>query len=413
MLLVPPMSSPTAVNDYAAVLSQRVAAERLTLAAEWLQQLRQVIAVPADNVFPSAQLLDHIPALVEEIAFSLIGPGDREIAANTAVIAKARELGQLRHAQRASVHQLLHEYEILGDLLETFLVEETERLSLRPSPAECFMVQRRLTHAVRVLMRTTVDTFISEYTTTIQDQSERILAFNRAASHELRSPIGTLMFAGALLDKDVVRQDSQRLAKVAATVRASAERLAWLVENLQRLARVGGDALDVPSRQRVEIGALAADVAHQLDEMAQTRKVTVRVEPNLPAIVADAARLELVLLNLVSNAIKYSDASKPECVVEIGPAADPPGADAICAFRVSDNGIGIPASDQPAIFDRFFRAHAHRDTELGVTGTGLGLAIVGDCVQALGGSIRCESTPGRGTNFIITLPCEPPPPDTV
>jgi signal transduction histidine kinase len=405
------MSSPIAVNDYAAVLSQRVAAERLTLAAEWLQRLRQVIVVAAEDVFPSAQLLDHIPALVEEIAFYLIAPGDMEIAANTAVIAKARELGQLRHAQRASVHQLLHEYEILGDLLETFLVEETERLSLDPTPDECFMVQRRLTHAVRVLMRTTVDTFISEYTATIQDQSERILAFNRAASHELRSPIGTLMFAGALLDKDVVREDPKRLGKVAATVRASAERLAWLVENLQRIARVNGDPLDLPTRQRVDVGALAADVAHQLDEMAAARKVAIRVEPKLPTIVADAARLELVLLNLVSNAIKYSDANKPECVVEIGAASDSPSGSAECAIRVSDNGIGIPASDQSAIFDRFFRAHAHLDTELGVTGTGLGLAIVGDCVQALGGSIRCESAPGRGTSFVITLPCEPPPLD--
>ena len=112
-------------------------------------------------------------------------------------------------------------------------------------------------------------------------------------------------------------KDPQRLGKVAATVRASAERLAWLVENLQRIARVGNDALDLPNRQRIEISSLAADVAHQLDEMAAARKVSVRVQPDLPTIVADAARLELVLLNLVSNAIRYSDASKPECVVEI------------------------------------------------------------------------------------------------
>jgi len=63
-----------------------------------------------------------------------------------------------------------------------------------------------------------------------------------------------------------------------------------------------------------------------------------------------------------------------------------------------------PEADKPAIFDRFFRAHAHLDQELGVSGTGLGLAIVVDCVQALGGNIHCESRPGEGTAFFIILP---------
>ena len=69
-----------------------------------------------------------------------------------------------------------------------------------------------------------------------------------------------------------------------------------------------------------------------------------------------------------------------------------------------DNGLGIAEADQSAIFDRFFRAHAHRDQELGISGTGLGLAIVVDCVGALGGSIHCESRAGEGTSFFITLP---------
>ena len=67
--------------------------------------------------------------------------------------------------------------------------------------------------------------------------SSRIKSCNRAASHELRSPIGTLRFAGALLENEAVRQDPLRLAKVAGTVRSSAERLSWLVENLQRITQ--------------------------------------------------------------------------------------------------------------------------------------------------------------------------------
>jgi len=256
------------------------------------------------------------------------------------VMAKARELGILRHEQQASVHQLLHEYEILGDILEGFLIEETARLGLRPSTDECFQVQHRLTRAVRVLMRTTVDTFVAEYTSTIQGQTERIQAFNRTASHEMRSPIGTLVFAATLLDTDAVRQDPQRLTKVVATVRSSAERLTWLVENLQRIARLG-DTVDVPSQRRVDLGVLATEVVRQVKEMADARGVTIRVTEGLPTLVADPARLELVLLNLVSNGIKYADASRSEPFVEIA-SADTPGetADQSVTIRVLDNGLG-------------------------------------------------------------------------
>jgi signal transduction histidine kinase len=400
------MISATA-EDYAGVMSQRVAAESRTLAARWLVRLKEILTVATNEVFASDHLLDHIPALVVEIAAYLNAPTDNEIAANAAVMEKARELGVLRHEQHASVHQLLHEYEILGDILEVFLIDETDRLGLQPSVAQCFQVQHRLTRAVRVLMRTTVDTFVAEYTATIQSQTERIQAFNRAASHELRSPIGTLVFAAALLDTEVVRQDPGRMTKVAATVRSSAERLTWLVENLQRIARMG-DTIDVPSQQRVDLGMLATEVARQVGEMASARGVTIRVAEGLPTIVADPAQVELILLNIVSNGIKYADAAKRDSFVEIASAEAPTDEIHTVTIRVRDNGLGIPAADLPTIFDRFFRAHAHLDGELGTGGSGLGLAIAGDCVKALGGAIRCESVDGQGTTFYITLPSNQP-----
>ena len=72
-----------------------------------------------------------------------------------------------------------------------------------------------------------------------------------------------------------------------------------------------------------------------------------------------------------------------------------------------DNGLGIPEADRVAVFERFFRAHTHLDAQLGVTGSGLGLAITADCIQAMGGTIECESTVGVGSCFMITLPLKP------
>jgi signal transduction histidine kinase len=396
------MDTTTATDGFAGIVSHRIGAERFTLASHWLARLKELLTVEANDVFPSDQLLDHIPSLIGEIASYMSAPADEEIAANAAVIEKARELGRLRHEQRASVHQLLREYEILQELLETFVVAETERLGLSPAAAECFEVLRRLTQSSRTLMRTTVDTFVSEYTSAIQERNDRIGAFHRMASHEMRSPVGTLMFAAAALQMDHVRADPRRLDKVVATIHTNAERLSWLITNLQRLAQFE-EPLDVPSQQRFDVHALASEVARQLEDMASARTVALRVATfDVPRLSGDQARLELVLLNLVSNAIKYSDSDKPERFVEVSAAMDEGRKS--CSIAVRDNGLGIAESDLQTVFGRFVRAHAHLDREHGVDGTGLGLAIVADCVKALGGTVRCESTPGVGTTFVVTVP---------
>ncbi len=395
----------TTLDTYADLVARALAAERTSIAQQWLVRLHAILDVPAVEVFPSADLLDHIPTLIDDIASYLRAPEQEEIAANAAVIDKARELGMLRYHQNASVHQLLREYEILGEILEEFVADATARLHLTPTPADCFEVVGRLTRAVRTLMRTTVDTFIAQYTAVIEERNDRIDKFNRMASHELRTPIGTLVFAATLLANRDITSDSRRLDQVVSVVRNNVDRLSWLVQNLQRMARLD-QALDTPNHQRVDLEVLAKEVRRQLEEMAVARGVDIRVGP-LPTIVADPARLELVLLNLVSNGIKYRDPDKSQPVVEILSIHAPDDDSTMCAFEVRDNGIGIPADALEAIFQRFYRAHEHLDTTLGVSGTGLGLSIVVDCVKALGGAIACESSPGEGTAFRVTLPCTP------
>lgn len=395
-----------ATNSYVGTLSQRLAAERVGLSARWLARLKELLPVEANDVFPSEQLLDHIPVLIGAIAAYLRAPADEAIAANTAVMDKARELGALRHEQQASVHQLLREYEILAEILETFVAEETSALGLSPTSDECFEVLQRLMRSTRALMRTTVDTFVAAYTATIQERNDRIKRFNQMASHELRSPVSTLLFAGTLLAADIGRADPERLAKLGATVRSNAERLSWLIDNIQRLTRLT-DPLDTASEQLVEVSTIAAEVSRQLTEMAAARGVSIEVAPNLPAVTVDPARLELVLLNLVSNAIKYSDSAKSTPTVNVGVVSNAEtGSMTIC---VRDNGLGIPQAAQEAVFDRFFRAHAHLDGKLGVSGSGLGLTIVAECVRAMDGSVRCESAEGEGTAFFVTLPDGPRP----
>lgn len=393
-------------DSFSGIVSQRMTAEAVALSAQWFTRLKELLPVAANEVFPSEQILDHIPLLIADIGLYLQAPEDEEIAANAAVIEKARELGALRHSQQASVHQLLREYEILGEILESFVGVEAARLPLQPTAIECFEVLRRVTRATRTLMRTTIETFIAEYTSTIQERNERLKTFNRMASHELRTPLGTLLFAAAALDQPVLQGDAQRLARVAEAIRSNTQQLARLVENLQRIARLS-ESPDAPNVQEIDITAIADEVGRQLQDMAAARGVSIVVHEPLPTIVVDPARLELVLMNLVSNAIKYSDPQKATQAVQISSRASESGS--AVEILVSDNGLGVPEGLQDTIFDRFTRAHAHLDETLGVSGTGLGLAIVAECVEAVGGRIVCKSTVGEGTTFIVTLPRTPGP----
>src|SRR5689334_14019882 len=119
----------TVSAGYAERIAGRIHDESHALAADWLARLDSLLAVDLNAIFPTSHLLDHIPLLIGHIADYLRAPSDLEIAANTLVIEKAQELGQLRHAQRASVHQILREYDILAEILEQFVANESVTLA--------------------------------------------------------------------------------------------------------------------------------------------------------------------------------------------------------------------------------------------------------------------------------------------
>ena len=385
-------------TGFSEAMADRIAAEHALLAARWFARLRDLLPVDANEVFPTDSLLDHIPSLIVDISAYLKAPEEEAIAANTLVVEKARELGTLRHEQRASLHQVLREYQLLGSILLRYVEDESIRLMLTPPPAECVAVVARLHHAVAVLLQETVETFVALYTQTITDQSERLRQFTRMATHEWRQPLAPISTAVSLLRSPVL-SDAQR----AQTVDLIARNVTSLVDmtyKLERLARVEGGA-DNASLQEVSIAAVAAEAARQLREMADARGITLLIADDMPTMIVDVGRLELALVNLLSNAIKYSDPAKAERVVEITGQRLPDGTVEIC---VRDNGIGIPANRIDRIFRRFTRAHADRAELDAVSGVGLGLAIVDDCVTAMNGTITVESAEGAGTRFCLTVP---------
>ena len=101
-------------TEFGDIIAERMRSEHQMLAARWFERLVDLLPVDARDVFPTESLLDHIPELIEQISAYLAHPEADAIAANTEILAKARELGALRHAQQASLHQLLREYQVLS-----------------------------------------------------------------------------------------------------------------------------------------------------------------------------------------------------------------------------------------------------------------------------------------------------------
>lgn len=357
-----------------------------------------MLPVGPDKIFPSHTLLDHIPSLIVDISGYVRLPETEAIAANTLVMNKARELGELRHRQQASLHQVLREYQLLAGILQHFIEEETIRLRLAPDTIECMAVMARVHQAVDVLLQETVETFVGLYTDTITKQTERLRQFARMATHEWRQPLAPITTAVSLLRLPALSaaQHGQTLDMIARNV----SRLSDMTRKLESLARLDGET-DTPERQQVSITVVAQEAARQLREMADTRNVDIRIAADMPAVVVDVGRLELTLVNLVSNAIKYSAPDKAERWVDISAVRRDDGG---CVIRVTDNGVGIPESRRSQIFRRFTRAHTDHPELESVGGVGLGLAIVDDCVSAMRGSIIVESVEGRGTTFTLTLP---------
>jgi signal transduction histidine kinase len=214
-------------------------------------------------------------------------------------------------------------------------------------------------------------------------------------SHELRTPLaaikGFTTTMVAYFDR-LVREDQLSFLR---EIDGAADRLHELVENLLRLSRLEAGTLDI----RREPLALASVLVRSLEDARRRfldRVITLELAGTLPAVRADARRIEQVVANLIDNAVKYS----PEGG-EVEIRARPSAAGGV-EFSVTDHGIGIAAEHLERVFERFYRVDSSVTAEIG--GTGLGLAICRRIVEAHGGAIAAASREGQGSTFTVTLP---------
>jgi len=211
-------------------------------------------------------------------------------------------------------------------------------------------------------------------------------------SHELRTPVGAM---GVLAETLVEEPDPDVMRRLAARITMEAERAGRLIDGLLDLSRIeaGGDGDGDP----LDVASVVATAIERVEPLAQQLGVDLvtRREATGVALRGDERQLVSAVVNLLENAVKYSDEGS---AVEVETAAAGGWADVV----VRDRGVGIPAKDLERIFERFYRVDRARSRATG--GTGLGLSIVRHVATNHGGDVFVESQEGIGSTFTLRLP---------
>jgi two-component system sensor histidine kinase KdpD len=219
-----------------------------------------------------------------------------------------------------------------------------------------------------------------------------------SVSHDLRTPPASIKASiSDLADPGLLLSDDDR-ATLLRTTEEETDRLTRLVTNLLDMSRIQAGAL-VPHTSATPLDELIGAVAGRLSPMLGDHRLTVDIPDGLPLADVDYLLVEQVLSNLLENAARYTPAGTAVTVRATAVA----GGDEV-EVAVVDHGPGVAEEERERIFDQFYRLRAEGR---GPLGTGMGLAIVKGIVEAHGGRIEVEATPGGGATFALRLPVAP------
>lgn len=223
------------------------------------------------------------------------------------------------------------------------------------------------------------------------EESRLRAALFSSVTHDLRTPLASITAAATSLEDTHASFTAEDRRDLLETIRQEAERLNRLVGNLMDLARIRAGAL-TPAKAPAGVDEIIEGVLARLQPRLAGREVRLMVRGDLPEIPIDVVQIDQVLTNLIENALKFSQAGSEIAIS----AAQWHGS---IEVRVSDRGRGIPLEERERVFEPFARADGDPNN-----GTGLGLSIARAIVQAHGGRMWIDATPGGGTTLVFTLP---------
>lgn len=240
-------------------------------------------------------------------------------------------------------------------------------------------------------------------------------------SHELRTPLNAIVGFVDLLREGVYGELTPKQAAPVQRIEASASHLRHLVDQILDLAKIAAGRLEIHS-EPIDLRPFILDVATEVEPLAAEKSLylSLALSSALPRVRTDTTHLRQIILNLLGNAVRYTDTGTISVRARVIPASDPivpelvkPAHDSPAlavrpwiAIHVSDTGIGIAKNDQVRIFDEFEQINAGSRGDSMNRGTGLGLPISRRLARLLGGDVTVESELGKGSTFTIWLPGE-------
>ena len=215
-------------------------------------------------------------------------------------------------------------------------------------------------------------------------------------SHELRAPLASIKAYTELLLDELEGDDRDLRQRFLKVIDQETDRLTELIGSLLDLSRLEAGQF-VMKKEPLQVGEMVADIFGLFDIQAQGSRISLHadIQPDLPPILADRELVNVLIKNLVGNAIKFSNEGGQVDVVAREEGTN-------LTLSVIDQGMGIPPDDLPHIFEKFYRVWS--TTESGIKGVGLGLVLAKEAAEAHGGQIEVESELGVGSRFIVTLP---------
>jgi signal transduction histidine kinase len=362
--------------------------EQLTDA--WLQLMQRRLRIRLVRILPTEELRDHMPLVIASIGTSLRLTGDNPA---DEFIAHLRVLSELRRNQSYPVVEVLNELQILSGLLFDAVVEIVDRGAWdgRVVANLCAELHSRL-DSLGIIA---VDAYQEAYLREKQQVAERLADLAATLEHELRTPLQAAVSGLDMLRDDAVAGDPDRREHYTDYVHERLHKVTHLLTDIREL----GTAERVLTREdRRPIREVIRTVLDEIEDIAKDTDVRTIVVDPIEDLLVDPARIEVALMNLVSNAVKYSDPDKPERWVKISLSSVPEIKPPRWRLTVEDNGLGIPHGFEQTVFHRRIRIHPER-----AEGTGLGLAIAKDMIEQRGGSITVSSEQGVGSTFTLEM----------
>ena len=373
----------------AAPLAHRLRDSRASVSLRWLERIAARVNVAENDVFPTQELLDNMPLLVEAIADYLENPTEEGAAAER-VIAKAAELGQMRFEQGFSPYEILKEFEVLGGIVLSYLARVSDDLGLECPPGEFLICAQRIHRSLALIQQATTARYLAMLETRASEREQRLRAVNDLIGgpllHRLDETIDTVL--------DLNLGDPEAFAQ---ELRAQLAALRGSLDQVHMLSTVKASTR---MQRNVPLKAALAEAIRNMRDNAQELGVEIRLDGPVPEIEVNAGAVELAVLVFLTTLLRNAERASAQRAIEVTALGGGIANDAMVQVSVRDVGAYIAEERLHELAAPDFHGTVTRHSAAGVS-----LAVAREAIEALGGRISLRVDPVTpAVEFVLELP---------